>query len=375
MVADKPVVGVVGVGLIGGSLGMCLANRAGCRVIGWDACSASLDTALKIGAVTDRAADLSELCTQSDVIFVATPISVSMELLPVILKTAPRGSIVTDVCSTKQGIVDLCSTIGCNGSLPVFIGGHPMAGSERAGIGAADPYLFENALYILTPPKSDWKNDERLSQAISKLSGLLEYTGARLAFLSPQEHDLMAAIVSHLPHVIAVALVKTLESYSRDYPQISSMVAGGFRDATRVAMGSPLLWTDILTSNASNVAKAIESFSRELAELSALIASDDRDTVTDNLQHAADLKRSLPQNLKGLAAPLYELVVAINDEPGKISGVTSLIAAAGINIKDIEILKIREGEGGTLRLGFADQTDCRAALSLLCSNGYRARER
>lgn len=372
---ERPVVGIVGVGLIGGSLGMCLSGRAGCRVIGWDVSSQSLGTALEIGAVTDQAADLSDLCAQSDIVFVATPISVSMELLPAILNTVRPESIVTDVCSTKQGIVEMCSELCSTASAPAFIGGHPMAGSERCGVAAADPYLFENALYVLTPSEPDWRNHKRLSLAISRLSQLLEHTGARLTFLSPQEHDLMAAVVSHLPHMIAVALVKTLETYSCDHPTISSMVAGGFRDATRVANGDPLLWADILTSNSTNVSKAVETFVQELIKLSRLITSDQRSTVLDCLRRAAEQKASLPHNPKGLTAPLCELVVAINDEPGKISGISSLIASQGINIKDIEILKIREGEGGTLRIGFSDQADCEAAMSLLCSHGYRARER
>lgn len=375
MKVDKPTVGIVGVGLIGGSLGLCLSGRAGYRVIGWDVSRQSLDTALEIGAITDQAVDLPDLCYRSDIIFIAAPISVSMELLPSVLKAARPNSVVTDVCSTKQSIVDLAERLCRSDSSPVFIGGHPMAGSEKGGVTAADPYLFENALYILTPSKPDWKSDERLSNAIARLSYLLQHTGAHLTFLSPQEHDFMAAIVSHLPHMIAVALVETLESYGTDYPTISSMVAGGFRDATRVAQGNPLLWADILTSNSSNISKAIDSFIHHLRELDRTVASGRKDAVIDCLRRAAEIKSSLPHNLKGLTAPLYELVVSINDEPGRISHVSSLIASSGINIKDIEILKIREGEGGTLRLGFATQSDCESARSILCSHGYKARVR
>lgn len=354
---------------------MCFARRGNCRVIGFDSSLEALDKALEVGAITERVEELPALCYQSDVVFIATPISVSLELLPKVLKLVRSDCIVTDVCSTKQGIVDLSSELCCGAATPIFIGGHPMAGSERGGIGAADPYLFENALYVLTPSTPDWSNDQRLVSAVARLTDLLKCTGARLAFLSPSDHDVMAAVVSHLPHMIAAALVKTLESYSADYPAVSSMAAGGFRDATRVAKGDALLWRDILSSNSRNISAVISTFVRELQSLDALVASGRGDLVAECLRHIAAVKDSLPQNLKGLTAPLYEVVVAINDEPGKISGVASLLAQAGINIKDIEIVKIREGEGGTLRLGFSDQESSRAAQSILSANGYRVRER
>lgn len=281
----------------------------------------------------------------------------------------------TDVCSTKQSIVDLSSALCDGGASPVFVGGHPMAGSERGGIGAADPYLFENALYVLTPSTPSWSSDERVAGAVARLSDLLKCTGARLAFMSPSDHDVLAAVVSHLPHMVAAAMVKTLESYSADYPAVSSMAAGGFRDATRVAKGDAALWRDILSSNSRNISAVISTFVSELQDLDRLVASGQRDLIAECLEHIATVKDSLPHNLKGLTAPLYEAVVSINDEPGKISGVASLIAQEGINIKDIEIVKIREGEGGTLRLGFSDQKSCRAAQSILSANGYKVRER
>ncbi len=370
----KPVIGIVGVGLIGGSLGMCLCSRGGFTVIGWDESADSLDTAIQIGALSYKAESLSSLCTQSDVIFIATPISVALELLPDVLELARPDCIVSDVCSTKQAIVEL-SVESSKSSSPVFVGGHPMAGSERGGVSAADPYLFENALYVLTPSEKRWTEDERLSRAVSVLSTLVECTGARLAFLEPQEHDLMAAVVSHLPHVVAVALVQTLESYSKDHPAVSSMAAGGFRDATRVASGNPGLWRDILLSNAGNIAEVIDQFVKELHEIGELIRSGAGKPLTESLERAATIKNSLPKNLKGLTTQLFELVVAINDEPGKISTVTSIIAAEGVNIKDIEILKIREGEGGTLRLGFADDASCQAAQSMLSAHGFSVRRR
>ena len=371
----KSTVGIVGVGLIGGSLGMCLSAKTDYRVIGWDASSSSLDTAVRIGAVSDCAGDLRGLCAESDVVIIATPISVALDLLPEVLSTVGSDCVVTDVCSTKQRIVELALTCGDTDSAPVFIGGHPMAGSEKQGISAADPYLFENALYVLTPPSYDWEESPRVRGAVETLADLITHTGARLALMSPEEHDFMAAVVSHLPHVVAAALVGALDWYSIEYPSLSAMAAGGFRDVTRVASGNPELWTDILLSNSGNVAEAIDTFFQVLNDLGDLIHCGRPDALATALDRAAEIRSSIPQNLKGLTAPLHELVVAINDEPGKISSVTSLIAAEGINIKDIEILKIREGEGGTLRLGFANSSDCEAAESVLTAHGYGVRRR
>lgn len=375
MSAVKSTVGIVGVGLIGGSLGMCLSAKTDFRVVGWDVSSESLDTAVRIGAVSHRSSDLQALCAESDVVIIATPISVALDLLPVVLSSVGPDCVVTDVCSTKQRMVDLALTCAAGDTAPVFVGGHPMAGSERQGISAADPYLFENALYVLTPPLCDREENPRVRRAVETLSDLIRQTGARLALMSPEDHDFMAAVVSHLPHVIAVALVETLDSYTEEHPSVSAMAAGGFRDATRVASGDPELWTDILLSNAENVCEAIDRFSQVLSELQFLLKLGSMQAVARALDRAAEIRSSIPQNLKGLTAPLHELVVAINDEPGKISSVTSLTAAEGINIKDIEILKIREGEGGTLRLGFAAPSDCEAAQSVLSAHGFRVRRR
>ncbi|NLU42666.1 MAG: prephenate dehydrogenase [Firmicutes bacterium] len=375
MSTARSTVGIVGVGLIGGSLGMCLSAKPDYQVVGWDVSSESLDTAVRIGAISGRSSDLRALCAESDVVVIATPISVALELLPTVLSSVRPDCVVTDVCSTKQRIVDLAVTCAAGDAAPVFIGGHPMAGSERQGISAADPYLFENALYVLTPPFHRWEENPRMRRAVETLSGLIKQTGARLAIIPPEEHDFMAAVVSHLPHVVAAALVETLDSYTMEYPSVSSMAAGGFRDVTRVASGNPELWTDILLSNAENVSETIHRFSQILSEFGLLLQRGSPGALAGSLERAAEIRSSIPQNLKGLTAPLHELVVAINDEPGKISSVTSLIAAEGINIKDIEILKIREGEGGTLRLGFSSPSDCEAAQSVLAANGYGVRRR
>ena len=269
MSAVKSTVGIVGVGLIGGSLGMCLSAKTDFRVVGWDVSSESLDTAVRIGAVSHRSSDLQALCAESDVVIIATPISVALDLLPVVLSSVGPDCVVTDVCSTKQRMVDLALTCAAGDTAPVFVGGHPMAGSERQGISAADPYLFENALYVLTPPLCDREENPRVRRAVETLSDLIRQTGARLALMSPEDHDFMAAVVSHLPHVIAVALVETLDSYTEEHPSVSAMAAGGFRDVTRVASGDPELWTDILLSNAENVCEAIDRFSQVLSELNS----------------------------------------------------------------------------------------------------------
>ena len=136
-----------------------------------------------------------------------------------------------------------------------------MAGSEKQGISAADPYLFENALYVLTPPSHDWEESPRVRGAVETLADLITHTGARLALMSPEEHDFMAAVVSHLPHVRSQRAGGRLIGQHR-VSVLSAMAAGGLRDVTRVASGNPELWTDILLSNSGNVAEAIDTFFR-----------------------------------------------------------------------------------------------------------------
>jgi len=355
---------VIGVGLIGGSLGLAIrARRLAGEVVGIDESGDRLKQALRLGAV-DVAAGLAEGVRSADLVVLAVPAGRVVEVLRAAAPHLKPGAIVTDVASVKEEIVRRAEEI-LPDSVP-FVGGHPMTGSEKKGVENADPYLFENACYVLTAtPRTD-------RRALSALEKMVEALGARCLILSPGEHDLAVAGVSHLPHLAAAALVNAVAG-AVEGRLAAALAGGGFRDSTRIAAGDPTLWCDILLANREKVAEFVRALRNELLAAEAAVAAGDRNSLEGWLERAAGFRRGLPGKVKGHRSRLYYLVLDIPDRPGSIARVAALLAEAGINIADIEILRVREGEGGTVNVGFASQDSCRAALEALRAGGVKCR--
>lgn len=358
---------IIGVGLIGGSLGMVLrARRLAATVTGVGRDDERLARAYALGAVDRYTTNLRAGVSAADLVVLAVPVS---EIIPVLARVVPflePGTVVTDVGSVKGEIVSRAEAL-----VPQtvhFVGGHPMTGSERTGVENADPYLFESAYYILTPTPATHP------AGLEKMEGLVRALGARLILLSPEEHDFMVAGVSHLPHVVAAALVNAIGALP-EADKILPLAAGGFRDTTRIAGGHAALWRDILMANSEMVLKFIDFFREQLTEVERALAEGDTGALYGWLARAASLRQVLPGKLKGYLRDLYEIVITIPDRPGSIAEAAGILAAAGVNISDIEILRVREGEGGTVRLGFATRDDQLQALDLFRARGIPAHPR
>jgi len=326
----------------------------------------TLKEALRIGAVEDGVSygRMEEVLREAEVIFLCTPIRRILELLPEVLRLAPEGSIVTDVGSTKERIL-ICA----EANLPegvAFVGGHPMAGSEARGVMAADPFLFQNAVYALVPARGtpEW--------AVERMVDLVEKLGARAALLDAPTHDRIVALVSHLPQMVAVALAGLVGRMGKEEPLFLRMAAGGFRDMTRIASSPFQVWEDICRTNSSRIAEAIDLLTEELERLKTLL-EDPR--LGEAFRFAGETRGTIPKDAKGFLKPLYELRVVVEDKPGVIAGISGPLAEAGINIKDIEVLKVREDEGGTLRLAFGSPEDLERALEILRDRGFDVRVR
>ncbi|HHT48680.1 MAG TPA: prephenate dehydrogenase/arogenate dehydrogenase family protein, partial [Firmicutes bacterium] len=248
-----------------------------------------------------------------------------------------------------------------------YVGGHPMAGSEQSGITAADPFLFQNAVYLLTP------GPETPSFVLEALTAFIRMVGGLPHLLTPEEHDLMVAVVSHLPHLLAAALVNVALDFNERHPGTLALAAGGFRDTTRVAMGSPALWREIFSTNRHSLLETLTAFTQELTAFTTALAAGEMETVEAKLRRAAVARTKLPAQKKGFLTLLHELVVVIQDRPGAIAEVIEIIKT--INLKDIEILRVREGEGGTLRLAFEDETALQQADHLLRVHGFSTQVR
>jgi prephenate dehydrogenase len=353
---------LIGVGLIGGSMGMALRERNLVKELwGYDQRPEVLIKALAKGAIDRATPKLEEAVMDADLVILAAPVRQSVALLAEIAPLLKEEATVTDVCSTKKIIVMEAFRVGIARS---FIGGHPMAGSERAGVTAASSILLENAIYILTPVK------ETDQGKLACFKQLIYGIGAQPLILSSAEHDLLTAQVSHLPHLAAVALVEAVRKSSGNGEKALTLAAGGFRDTTRVAMSNPEIWADICLTNKEAILKVLPFFYRELERLQRLICSGKEGELKTVFAEARSFRERVPYRGKGILPPLYELILLVPDSPGVIGKVATLLGEAGVNIAEIEILRVREQEGG-MRLAFRDEEERLAAFEILKKYEYK----
>jgi prephenate dehydrogenase len=261
---------VLGVGLIGGSMGMLMKRKGlAARVVGSTSRLETLSRAKELGAIDEGSLDIAEVVKGADLVVLAAPIRKILEHLAALPGLVSPGTIVTDVGSTKAVIVRASAKLSRAGAC--FVGGHPMAGSEKAGAAAARPDLFQGAVWALCPGADVPRH------AVQKMEKLVAAMGAQALLLKPEEHDLLVAAISHLPHLASAALVAQAEKAARRHPRVRTMAATGFRDTTRLAGGEPSLWRDVFLSNKRHVLTAIDRLLRELQDFRrALDAKDER---------------------------------------------------------------------------------------------------
>ena len=300
----------------------------------------------------------------ADLIVLCTPIGRIVELLPDVAAAAASGAVITDVGSTKRVIAETAHA--CGRQDVHFIGGHPMAGSEKAGVSAADPFLFQNAIYILVP-------DAGVPAEIYRaLQELLRQIGARVVELSAEVHDRVVAAISHLPQLLATALVKMVGQLNEERDgHYLPLAAGGFRDMTRIA-SSPFspVWEDICGTNADSIRELIDRFVEALADARERVG---HKSLGDDFAFANQVRATIPRDAKGFLHTLHEILVVAEDKPGVIAEIANALAARELNINDIEVMKVREGEGGTIRLGFDSAPAAQHSLAVLRELGYQAR--
>ncbi|MCR3921945.1 MAG: prephenate dehydrogenase [Firmicutes bacterium] len=351
-------VAIIGVGMVGGSLGKAMLTRELAReIVGFDTSSGVLQQALSLGAVTRQASSLQEAVLDADLVVLAAPVLATLQLLSEIAPFLTAGTLVTDVCSTKEAVA-----LRAAESLPTtvsFIGGHPMSGSEKEGVAALDENLFENAFYLLTG-----------QSGLERMEALVRELGAVPLVLQPQKHDQLVAAVSHLPHVAATALVQAVAGL-HETDELLVLAASGFRDTTRVAMGSPHMWKDICLSNRENIVTLLDLLVQELQSVRRLVAASNTEGLLTHFQQARTFRQQVPLRGKGILPLIYNLYVYVPDQPGIIGEVTGLVGKGGVNIAEIELLRMREEEGGPLRVGFMSAEGSRLAARVLETEGFR----
>ncbi|MCS7310604.1 MAG: prephenate dehydrogenase [Armatimonadetes bacterium] len=269
---------IIGVGLIGGSIGMAARERGLAKqVVGVGRSAERLQTALQLGAVDQATTSLQEGVSGADMVIICTPVGLIVPTVRLLHQWLPEECVVTDVGSVKSAIVQQATAL-LGGR---FVGGHPMAGSEQTGVHNARADLFVGSTWALTP------TEQTDPDALQKVTAIAEGVGAQVIIADPEEHDRAVALTSHLPHAVALALVHAAQN--TPYPQL---IGGSFRDGTRVAASSPELWRDIFLHNREHVLWAIDEFMGELEEVRSAIANEDAEAVQSLFTDARLLRQA-----------------------------------------------------------------------------------
>jgi len=337
----------VGVGLIGGSVGLA-ARKAGWEVVGVDAPDV-LEKATELGAV-NRPSTLKEV-RGADLVVLAAPIS---KVAALISDLTPTDALVTDVASAKNAIVLEAEERSLR-----FVGGHPMAGSQLAGVANAKTDLFHGARYFLTTTHKTNPDDYR------EVAGFVRELGAVPTAVDPEKHDLLMAALSHLPHLMAAALLKVASDIS---PEALSFAGPSFRDLTRVGASNPGLWSDILAENAPALGEALAHFAGAMAQLGSEIK--DRRAIENRFLAAREAYDALGGILVEKSGENVDVAIPVENRPGVFAEVTTLMGSNGINILDLYV-RHSNTERAALVLTL-DSGDSGSARELLQRSGFAA---
>jgi len=363
-------VSIVGLGLIGGSLARSIKHFfPKTRILAVDSDADTLHAAYSEGIIDSavRADGADYGCVaNAELIVLCTPVDAALSCLSALAPHLMRGTIVTDTCSTKSALLERARILSKENPDFCFVGGHPMAGSEKNGYAASSSHLLENAVYLLCP----LFDEVRHTSALELLSGFIRALGALPLNVSACEHDLYMAVISHLPHVAASALVNTAHANENEQGILRVLAAGGFKDITRIASGPPALWRSISMSNRHCLMQLLRDYMDSLETFYNALDRGTGQMIEDFFLRAQRYRDSFSSSDKTIYALLYELSLDVEDKPGVVAEITRLLESEKINIKNLYIAESREMEGGCLRLAFSSRALRDRAAVLLEAAGY-----
>ncbi len=353
--------GFIGLGLIGGSIAKALRLAyPECTIIAYDISGSALQAARE-DVVNTVYSGITEAFGTCDIIFLCTPVDYNAGYLKQIMSIKKDTCIITDVGSVKKTIHDVVRDLNLGGC---FIGGHPMAGSEHSGYASSRAGLLENAYYILTPGDSvSYTNVERMQQLIKAI-------GAIPIVMSQEKHDKVTAAISHLPHMAAYALVNLIEQSDDEEETMKMIAAGGFKDITRIASSSAVMWQQICGENKEELVAFMNAYIDTLSSLRDKIAGENTSYLLDYFKDAKDYRDSFDDVISGPIKRSYRVAVSIPDEAGIIAKISGMFAKDGINLKNMGIVHNREFEEGVLRIEFYDEASLKRAVSILRDENY-----
>jgi prephenate dehydrogenase len=350
-------IAVLGVGLIGGSIGLAARRRLRAEVAGFDPDRTLLDRATELEAIDRAAESVAAAVEGAELVFCAAPVTALSGLAAEALDAAGEDCAVTDVGSVKRDV------IAALGSETRFVGGHPLAGAETSGVENARADLFEGARWYLTPTeKSSGLLYDRIQRSIADL-------GARPQAIEAETHDRLMASVSHLPHVLANVLVTQATTALSEEAEHLPEVGPSFRDATRVAGANPAVWGDIFAGNREAVAAEIDGVIARLGEAAELLRSGDRDAVVTWHDQARRRRRELIES-EIAGGPLHELRVLVPNRPGIVAELALALGRAGVNIEDMALYPAPDMTSGAVSLYIAGDDQAERAERLVRELGH-----
>ena len=360
---DFTTFGFIGLGLIGGSIAKALRRAVPEAVIyATDPDEPSIRQALA-EKVIDKSFPAPEgEFFDCDVLFLCAPVSENDRLAEALAQKIHPSTILTDVGSVKHTTFQ---AIGKTTLAEHFIGGHPMAGSEKTGFANSSASLLENAYYILTP------SDSVSALSVAAFEKLIGQIGAIPIVMSPQKHDEVTGGISHLPHVIAAALVNFIRDSDDSQGTMKRIAAGGFKDITRIASSSSVMWQSICMSNTDNIVRLLEGYIRSLNEFKEVIAARNQEAIYQLFASAKEYRDSFISADLGPIKKVSALYVDIPDVPGSIAQTATILALHSLSIKNIGIMHSREFQQGALRIEFYDDETAEKAAELLAEHSYK----
>lgn len=355
--------GFIGLGLIGGSLAKGIKRlHPDDHIMAYDQDRKTLQIALKEQVIDTILTDINEQISICDFIILCTPVLYNVSYLKKIKPFLKPDAILTDVGSTKTLIHEQIIELGLENC---FMGGHPMAGSERSGYEASSDHLVENAYYIITPTaKSTQAQIDRMISFALDLSAIpmvLDY----------KKHDYVVAAISHLPHIIASSLINLVRDSDTKEQTMKQVAAGGFKDITRIASSSPIMWQQICMENSENIIHILSDYISSLNRIVRVMEKKDKDAIFRLFEESGEYRNSIPDRSSGPIKKEYSLYCDIIDESGAIATIATTLAIHQISIKNIGIIHNREFEQGVLKIEFYTEQACIDATKQLTSCNYQ----
>lgn len=355
--------GFVGIGLIGGSVAKTLRRvYPSCKIIVYNRGAKPRVMAINDGTANIAVDKVDDTFRECDYIFLCTPVELNVEFLKKLKEIIKDGCIITDVGSVKSNIHSAVTRLSMEKN---FIGGHPMAGSEKTSYEYASDRLLENAYYAVTP------TDQVDKKYIEEYTKIVSDIGAIPIQITYQEHDRVVAAISHLPHLIASSLVNLVKHNDSKSEYMKTIAAGGFKDITRIASSSPEMWEQICMTNNVNISEMLGLYIEDLKTVQKELDTKNGQAINNMIAESRDYRDNLDEHNNSIIQRSYSVYCDIIDESGAIATIATILATNGVSIKNIGIIHNREHEEGVLKISFYDEVSANNAVEQLERHRYK----